>query len=464
MKARRDSGHFARLVTVSWLAFAPLLSGGAGAADAGGHPDTVLPLKVSENGRYLVDQKNQPFLVVGDTPWSLIVQPGNADIDRYLADRARRGFNSIIVNLIEHKFSASPPKTRAGLIPFERPGDFSKPNGRYFDFAHEVVRKANERGIVVWLAPAYLGAGGGDEGFFREMKAGGNDKLRAYGKFIGKRFRDLPNIVWLLGGDYTPPPPDRWTVTELAAAIHQEDTKHLMTVHASPDHSAVSVFGGEPWLTVDTVYSYARTLYRPLLAEYAVKPARPFVLIESTYEGEHNSTPDQIRRQAYWAMLSGACGQFLGNNPLWHFDGPGLFPSKLSWVQAMDAAGSRDMARLGGLFRELPWPQLRPEEDHAVLTEGYGKDVATALTARTADGKLSVTYVPSTGTDARELTVNTAPFPGPVSVRWFNPTTGHFTGAGGPPLPNRGRHRLRTPGDNGAQANDWVLVLEVVAQ
>ncbi len=79
-----------------------------------------------------------------------------SDIDRYLEDRQKRGFNSIIVNLIEHKFCTTPPKTRAGLAPFTKAGDFSTPNPAYFDFAHKVVKKANDRGIVVWLFPAYL--------------------------------------------------------------------------------------------------------------------------------------------------------------------------------------------------------------------------------------------------------------------------------------------------------------------
>ena len=115
----------------------------------------VLPLKVSENQRHLVDQKGVPLLVVGDTAWSLIAQLAAEDIDQYLDDRQKKGFNSIIVNLIEHKFCTTPPKTRAGLGPFEKDGDFSTPNKLYFDFAHEVVSKANDRGIVVWLAPAY---------------------------------------------------------------------------------------------------------------------------------------------------------------------------------------------------------------------------------------------------------------------------------------------------------------------
>jgi hypothetical protein len=380
-----------------------------------------LPLKVSGPCRFLVDQDNYPFLVVGDTAWSLIVQPAESDIERYLEDRQKRGFNSIIVNLIEHKFCDHPPKTRSGLAPFNTPGDFSTPNNDYFDFAAKVIEKANQRGIVVWLAPAYLGYGGGDEGFFRELKAGGKAKLRTYGSFIGRRFRNIPNIVWILGGDYTPEVVDRWTITELGMTIREEDTNHLMTIHASPETSVAAVFGENEWLTLGTVYSYTQALFRPVLAEYARKPVRPFVLIESTYEGEHNSTPEQIRRQAYWTMLGGGCRQFLGNNPIWHYDGPGLFPATSTWLQAMDGPGSRDMIRLRALFLGLPWPQLLPEEDHTLITDGYGQDTATCLTALTADHTFSVTYIPSTGTAARELTVNAAQFPRIISARWYNP-------------------------------------------
>ena len=235
-------------------------------------------------------------------------------------------------------------------------------------------------------------------------------------------------------------------VTEVAEGIREEDSTHLMTGHGSPEHSAVVAFGEQKWLTVNSVYSYEKTLFRPVQVEYQRRPIRPFVLIESTYEGEHNSTPDQIRRQAYWAMLGGACGQFLGNNPIWHFDGPGLFPVKTTWKEALDGTGSRDMARLRDLFIGLPWHRLEPEKNHEIVTDGYGEGVATALTARTADKRLSVTYVPSTGTESRKLTVDLAQFSGPITARWYNPADGRWTSINDAPLPNRGLHAFQHAG------------------
>jgi hypothetical protein len=429
------------------------------ATSAGFSTEVAGPLRCSASGRYLVDRENSPFLVVGDTAWSLIAQLREPDIERYLEDRQKRGFNSIIVNLIEHKFCDNPAKNRAGTAAFLTPGDFSTPNNEYFDFATKVLDLAARRGIVVWLAPAYLGYGGGDEGFFREVKSGGKEKLRTYGEFLGNRFQKSPNLVWILGGDYTPEPADRWTITELARAIHSRDTNHLMTIHAAPETSVASVFGSEEWLTVANVYSYEKALFRPILTEQARTPARPFVLIETTYEGEHDSTPDQIRRQAYWTVLGGGCGQFLGNNPIWHFDGPGLFKVSASWIQALDGPGSRDLAQLRAFFLRLPWWELMPEQAHRIITDGYGEELATCLTANTPDRRLSVTYVPSTGTDARKLTVNGSEFPKPIEGRWCNPTTGSPIPLESSPLANRGLHSVQTPGDNGQKANDWLLVL-----
>ncbi len=134
---------------------------------------------------------------------------------------------------------------------------------------------------------------------------------------------------------------------------------------------------------------------------------------------------------------------------------------KTTWKEALGGTGSRDVARLRDLFAGLPWHRLEPERNHNFVTEGYGQGAATALTARTADKRLSVTYVPSTDTQPRKLSVDLAQFSGPITARWYNPTDGRRKTTENPPLANRDLHALRTPGDNGTKANDWILVLEV---
>ncbi|MGH8628877.1 MAG: DUF4038 domain-containing protein, partial [Gammaproteobacteria bacterium] len=113
------------------------------------------PIKLSSSGSYLLDQDNRPFFINGDTAWSLIVQLSPTDADTYLSDRAQKGYNLILVNLIEHKFATNAPANLAGQPPFTTPGNFNTPNEAYFDHVDWVIKKAAEKGLVVLLAPLY---------------------------------------------------------------------------------------------------------------------------------------------------------------------------------------------------------------------------------------------------------------------------------------------------------------------
>ena len=96
-------------------------------------------------------------------------------------------------------------------------------------------------------------------------------------------------------------------------------------------------------------------------------------MIESCYEGEHNSSPVQIRRQAYWSVLCGGFGHVFGNNPLWHYNGPTLYPFEGTWQQAMDLSGSVSMMYWGRLLRSRSWSDLVPDQTHEVVTACLGE-------------------------------------------------------------------------------------------
>ena len=64
------------------------LAWGADQANLGQLAMPAYPLKVSGNGRYLVDQKNAPFLIAGESPQALMVSLG---IPRTLGRHPRRG-------------------------------------------------------------------------------------------------------------------------------------------------------------------------------------------------------------------------------------------------------------------------------------------------------------------------------------------------------------------------------------
>jgi len=420
------------------------------------------PLKLSLDKLYLVDQEERPFLVIGDSPWSLIVQPTPDQLDLYLDDRQAKGFTLLLVNLIEHKFSSNPPQMCDGRSPFNTPGDFATPNDDYFVYAEEVARKAEKRGIVILLCPAYLGFGGGDQGFYQEMLQNGPEKIRAYGRYVGERFRDHLNLIWIMGGDFNPPLENRWVVNELAAGIREEDSIHLMTAHCGPNGVATNIYGDQSWLQLNNVYDYRMELYVPCLAEDARLPRMPYFLLETAYEGEHKSTPDRIRRQAYWPLLCGAFGQVYGNSPIWHFGSVGVYDQGGDWLAALDSQGARYMACLATLFHSIPWWLLRVDHENQVVKAGGGTfgQADYVTTARTSDGTYALSYIPSTGTEPREISLDLSQFIGMVTARWFNPVKGSYTHIPDSPFPNTGIQVFTTPGDNGTGTNDWLLLLE----
>jgi len=87
----------------------------------------TFPIRISRNGRHFEDRDGKPFLIHGDTAWSLIAQLRLDETTHYLDRRRSQGFNSILVNLLEHRFSKNPPNNAAGEQPFLTPGDFSYP-------------------------------------------------------------------------------------------------------------------------------------------------------------------------------------------------------------------------------------------------------------------------------------------------------------------------------------------------
>ena len=402
------------------------------------------PLRIGPDHRHLVDQNGTPYLIQGDAGWSLISGLTKEEAEKYLEARRRQGFNSIIVNLIEHKFRG--PVNRYGEGPFTTPGDFSTPNEKYFEYADWVIRRAEEKGIQIFLAPIYLGYIGTDEGWIDELVANGPEKARNWGRYVGKRYRSFDNIVWIIGGDRNPDTA-RQDVDAVAQGIKEADDRHLITAHCHPENSAVDQYRKDGWLDVNSTYTYG-IVHDMLIRDYNRQPVMPFFLIESTYEGEHNASQVQIRRQAYWAILSGGTGQFMGNRPMWLFD-PG-------WKAALDSVGALDMERLGSLFHSRPWYDMVPDQKHEVVVDGLGEfrglDYLSA--ARTSDGGTVIAYLPT----ARPFTIDTSKISGKVAAGWwFNPRTGKATAAG--QFPTSGKKEF-TPAEEG----DWVLVLDDAAR
>ena len=410
----------------------------------------AFPLRVSPNRRRLLDGTGQPFLMQGDAAWSLIANTTIEGATRYLDARRALGFNTVMVSVIEYLFSADPPRNTAGDEPFLVPGNFTTPNPAYMDHVERVLELIAERGFLVLLAPAYLGYpdphypgyGNRAEGWYDEVVANGVDGNRRWGEYLGRRFGRFANIMWMLGGDRNPGAALE-PLNALAHGLRSTGITTPFTAHVHPEESPIEAFPGADWLDVNPTYTYG-IVHQKLLADWNRDPAWPFFLIESTYEGEHDASELQIRRQAYWSVLCGGNGHLMGNRPMWLF-GEG-------WEDALTSPASTAMARWGDFFRALPWFDLEPDQDRAFAIAGLGEarglDRVTAAVSSSAD--LAVAYLPV----RRPLTIDPGRLSGPrLSVEWFEPATGRRLA--GDEVSNRNSLTLEPP-----FAEDSVLTIQ----
>src|SRR6187402_674551 len=104
-------------------------------------------LKVSSNKRFLVHADGQPFFYLGDTAWELFHRLNREEADRYLENRASKGFTVIQAVVLAELDGLKTPNPY-GDLPFHG-NDPSQPNEAYFKHVDYVVDKAAALGLYV---------------------------------------------------------------------------------------------------------------------------------------------------------------------------------------------------------------------------------------------------------------------------------------------------------------------------
>ncbi|HEV3143922.1 MAG TPA: DUF4038 domain-containing protein [Gemmataceae bacterium] len=443
----------------AWLAAVALAALIPFSAAADEPPATAFPLKLGEGGRHLVDQHGVPFLIAGESPQALMVNVSEKEAELFFANRKSHSFNTVWINLLCRNGTGGRPNgsTYDGIAPFKSADDLASPNEEYFARCDRMLRLAEKHGFLVYLDPCET------IDHLKLMLKNGPEKCREFGRYLGRRYKDFDNILWMHGNDF-----QTWKKAEddavalaLAQGIRDKDARHLHTIEldylVSGSHDDAR---WEPLIDLSGSYTYYPT-YAQVLKDYNHPSAKPVVMIESCYEFEQNSTPAILRRQEYWSLLSGAAGQLYGNGYTW--------PFKPGWKDKLDTPGAIQMAYLQGLFLPRPWHTLVPDQKHKVVTAGFGtfdgttspgnayvmtSDYVTA--ARSPDGNLVMAYLPS----RRTIKVDMSQLSAPATARWYDPSRGTFTAIDKGPLKNAGEHSFTPPGNNGDGDGDWVLLLE----
>ena len=424
----------------------------------------VYPLKNSANGRYLVDQNNVPYLITGDSPQALIVNLSEVDAETFFADRQAHGFNTVWINLLCNPYTGGRPDGSlldgtlpfTGTIPSTSSYDLSATNEAYFAHVDRILNLAAQHGLQVLLDPIETG------GWLDTLLDNGTDKCRAYGQYLGNRYQNFANIIWMSGNDF-----QGWrnasndaVVQAVAFGIKDADTNHLQTLELdSYLSSSLDDANWAPIIALNAAYTFFPT-YAQLLADYNRNNFLPNFMVEANYEFEHHSsdegTPAVLRRQEYWTLLSGATGQFYGNHYTWQFIS--------GWQTNLNTSGTIQFGYVKALFEPRRWYDLIPDQNHTVVTAGYGTfksggalvDSNYATAARTADGALVLVYLPT----IRTLEVDLSQLSGPVIAQWYDPSRGTYVAIPGSPFANFGSQHFTPPGHNADGDGDWVLVLE----
>jgi Protein of unknown function (DUF4038)/Putative collagen-binding domain of a collagenase len=470
------------------------------AAPAVSAPDiAAFPVQYSVDKRYLVDNNNTPFPIMGRTAW-FITSVSVADYRVFLDDSAARGHNAIEFHVVNHDSAGNnPPFDGDGDAPFlkrldrsawngslaysninsEAP-DFTTPNESYWSFVDGLLAYAEAKGILVFLFPAYVGAAGSDDGWMQEMVANGTAKMQSYGTWIATRYQNQKNLVWMMGGDMGTTPNTfntEQTNVENALLTGLKRVPAQQSVFFSAEWNTESIgtdqttFGAA--MTLNSAYSWTGDVSNQGRRAYAHTPIEPSFLLEEPYDEEgpdgnnyNPSATQPVRRFQWWGWLSTIGGYISGNGYVWPFRAPAWYRRlqfrARDWHDHLDTQGSRDMTRLNAFIGSIAWFKLVPSglDGMRTLITAGGSSVGASdyvAAAATLDGTLLVAYIPPAHRGT--ITVDMAAMGGPSRARWFDPTSAAYFRIGAR-LPNTGTRVFTPPGNNSAGAGDWVLLIQ----
>ena len=411
----------------------------------------VNPLRVSENGRFLVEEGGKPFFVLADTAWPLFSGLSRKDVMFYLDDRKAKGFNTILCSLLH--FSPSDdadwlPKHRVyGFWAFDgNHYDLSRPNKQYWTHVDWVMQQAQERGLRLAIVPCRFPHAGSA---WSRPPTGAVETR--FGEYLGIRTCNYNNITWLFGADY-PPDQDKRALRLMAEGIRYYAPQHLISYYANDDSSSGAFGHDERWLAFNSIRTNRKTHpgeYSLIQQDWHRSPAKPTWLAEPFYEQPDSRFP--VRQAAWRSALNGGVGFGYGVSNMFNLsDGS-------EWKDMLNMPGGGDVLRMLDLLKSQPWHKLVP--DHAAQDKLFAgandhNDIHFPA-ACSGDGDFGVIYLPVRA----PITVDMARFNGSVVGRWFSPTTAASVEVNGSPFINSGEHAINPPEPNALAGSDLVLVL-----
>jgi len=386
------------------------------------------PIQVSPSGRYFVDRRGQPFFWLGDTAWPLFAQYSKEEAETYLENRSAKGFTVIQGVLAWGGGTGSERRAPGANDAGDKPwldDDPATPNDAYFKHADDLVALAQEKRLILAMLPTW--------GYYVcDVQAIHMGNARAYGRWLGARYKGAPNVVWVSGGDRIPTHYES-VYRELAMGLREGDGgAHLITYHPCGWRSSSQFFHHESWLDFNMIETWTEwyKVHPAVMSDCLLAPAKPVVLGEGAYEDgpEYPLGPITslvVRKQAWWSFLAGGFHTY-GQNQMWRME-PG-------WLSALDTAGAFHMSVLKRIVTAREWWKWVP--DQSVFVNGPGSGPHLNAAARSADGDWMLIYLAGKGSVSihTDKIITSAH----CKATWFDPQSGEPTEAGIFPTGNMG--------------------------
>ncbi|MBC7256093.1 MAG: glycoside hydrolase family 140 protein [Chloroflexi bacterium] len=436
----------------------------------------MVKLCVSANRRFLADENGHPFFYLADTAWELFHRCNREEADRYLADRAAKGFTVIQAVVLAELDGLTEPNAYGHLPLVDR--DPTRPNEAYFEHVDYIVERAEALRLFIGMLPTWgkyvTDVWQEHQVIFEE------DSARWFGEYLGQRYRDR-HIIWILGGDR--PADGRLHVYRaLAEGLRAGDGgQHLIGYHPQGQRSSSIWAHQEPWLDINMCQSghlrRSNENWAMIAADYALQPPKPCLDAEPCYEeiavgfnpGNGYFGAHDVRKAAYWAVFSGAAGHTYGCNNIWQMYAPGrrpiLHPTK-PWYESLDLPGAFDMRHLKALMLSRPYFTRIPDPSLALSNRldppgklsPCGSDDYVAVTRDGSPGQRDATYLMAYFPMLRSIHLDTSVITGGrLRAWWYDPREGVATLIGEMANPGHWETPRLTSGP------DWVLVIDDVA-
>lgn len=361
-------------------------------------------LRVSANNRYLQFENGQPFFWLGDTGWLLPERLDRAEAAYYLQKCREAGYNMVQVQVLD----GVPSVNTYGQLSNPAGWDMTKadPEGvySYWDHMDYIIDAAAQNGIYIGMVPVW--------GSMVKAERINAAQAKAYGTFLANRYKNRPNIIWIMGGDIQGDiHPEVWNA--MAHAIKAIDKNHIMTYHPRGRYTSAKWWSKADWIDFHTFQSGHRKygqrmgnkdypipdnteedVWMYVDSTWAYSPMKPVLDDEPSYEdipkGLHDPNEERwqdydVRRYAYWSVFAGSCGHSYGHNAIMQMLKPGYPTSygrsgaEKTWYQALEDPGFRQMHILKDLMLSLPYFERVPDQSIIVGRNGtrYNRLIAT---------------------------------------------------------------------------------------